>query len=155
MIAPRVPTLATAGLADQASPGEGSSFWLPPQVSTVSQGVDGLFYLILGISTFFFLLIVILATLFVVRYRRREGRDEADLFNDFATKVSVKVACLANGFPMEDSDYLNGLVWRFFGREEGKEGMTEDGLAAMNEMFGYFAELIQKLLAGLFGWIQI
>ena len=68
----------------------------------------------------------------------------ADMFNDFATKVSVKVACLANGFPMEDSDYLNGLVWRFFGREEGVDGMTEDGLAAMNEMFGYFVQLIGK-----------
>jgi len=73
-----------------------------------------------------------------------EGRDEADLFNDFATQVSVKVACLANGFPMEDSDHLNGLVWRFFGREEGVEGMTEDGLAAMNELFAYFAQLIEK-----------
>lgn len=69
-------------------------------------------------------------------------REKADLFNEFATKVSVKVACLANGFPMEDADYLNGLVWRFFAREEGVEGMTEDGLAAMNEMFGYFVKLI-------------
>ncbi len=68
----------------------------------------------------------------------------ADLFNEFATKVSVKVACLANGFPMEDADMLNELVWRFFGREEGVEGMTADGLAAMNELFVYFAELIQK-----------
>jgi len=71
-------------------------------------------------------------------------QEGADLFNDFAAKVSVKVACLANGFPMEDSDYLNGLVWRFFGREEGVDGMTEDGLAAMNEMFGYFIQLIGK-----------
>lgn len=71
-----------------------------------------------------------------------EGRDGADLFNEFAAKVSVKTACLANGFPMEDADYLNGLVWRFFAREEGVEGMTEDGLAAMNEMFGYFVKLI-------------
>lgn len=69
-------------------------------------------------------------------------REKADLFNEFATRVSVKVACLANGFPMEDADYLNGLVWRFFAREEGVEGMTEDGLAAMNEMFGYFVKLI-------------
>ena len=56
----------------------------------------------------------------------------------------MKVACLANGFPLEDSDMLNGLVWRFFGREEGVEGMTPDGLAAMMEMFGYFVELIAK-----------
>jgi len=71
-------------------------------------------------------------------------REGADLFNEFATKVSVKVACLANGFPMEDSDYLNGLVWRFFAREEGVQGMTQDGLAAMTELTTYFAELIQK-----------
>ena len=70
-------------------------------------------------------------------------RQQGDLFNDFAAKVSVQVACLANGFPMEDAEMLNRLVWRFFAREEGVEGMTPDGLAAMGEMFGYFAELIR------------
>ncbi len=73
-----------------------------------------------------------------------DGRSEVDLFNAFATRVSVKVACLANGFPLEDSDYCNDLVWRFFARSEEKEGMTEDGLAAMGELIAYFAELIQK-----------
>ena len=73
--------------------------------------------------------------------RTRAG---ADLFNDFAAKVSVKVACIANGFPLEDSDMLNRLVWRFFAREEGVQGMTQDGLAAMLEMTAYFTELIQK-----------
>jgi len=68
----------------------------------------------------------------------------ADLFNDFAAKVSVKVACIANGFPLEDSDMLNRLVWRFFARQEGVQGMTPDGLAAMMEMTAYFKELIQK-----------
>ena len=67
---------------------------------------------------------------------------EADVFNQFAAKVSVKVACLANGFPMEDSDMLNTLVWRFFAREEGVTGMTPDGVAAMMEMFAYFTSLI-------------
>ena len=70
-------------------------------------------------------------------------REEGDLFNDFAAKVSVKVACLANGFPMEDAEMLNRLVWRFFAREEGVEGITPDGLAAMGEMFAYFADLIR------------
>jgi cytochrome P450 len=78
-------------------------------------------------------------------YAPLRERDEADLFNDFASKVSVKVACLANGFPMEDSDLLNALVWRFFGREEGHDGMTEDGVAAMMEMGAYFAKLIERL----------
>jgi cytochrome P450 len=71
-------------------------------------------------------------------------KPEADLFNDFAARVSVKVACLANGFPMEDSEMLNALVWRFFARQEGVSGMTQDGVAAMNEMFGYFGELVAR-----------
>jgi hypothetical protein len=69
---------------------------------------------------------------------------EADVFNQFAAKVSVKVACLANGFPMEDSEMLNKLVWRFFAREEGISGMTPDGVNAMLEMFAYFDALIAK-----------
>jgi cytochrome P450 len=75
-----------------------------------------------------------------------EVRDlrEVDVFNQFAAKVSVKVACLANGFPMEDSEMLNKLVWRFFAREEGVSGMTPDGVNAMMEMFAYFGELIAK-----------
>ena len=77
-------------------------------------------------------------------FDRLRDRDEADLFNEFAARVSVKVACLANGFPVEDSDALNHLVWRFFARAEGVEGMTQDGLAALMEMTTYFAELIQK-----------
>src|SRR5262245_29145283 len=48
----------------------------------------------------------------------------ADLFNDFAAKVSVKVACIANGFPLEDSDMLNRLVWRFFARQIGRTCRT-------------------------------
>ena len=38
---------------------------------------------------------------------------------------------------------LNDLVWRFFARQEGTVGMTEDGLAAMAELFGYFIALSQ------------
>ena len=49
------------------------SFWLPPQESTIAPVVDQVFYLILSICSFFFLLVVGLMMLFVVRYRRREG----------------------------------------------------------------------------------
>jgi len=77
------------------------------------------------------------------------GKDEADLYNEFATEVSVKVACLANGFPLEDAAYCNDLVWRFFRRDpEQGEGMTADGLAAMGELTAYFADLVQKRRAG-------
>jgi len=73
----------------------------------------------------------------------RDSR-ECDVFNQFAAKVSVKVACLANGFPLEDSDMLNDLVWRFFARAEGVTGMTPDGVNAMLELFAYFHALIAK-----------
>jgi len=53
---------------------DGSSFWMPPQVSTVAQGVDWLFNFILAISVFFFLLIVVLMVIFILKYRHREGR---------------------------------------------------------------------------------
>ena len=46
----------------EAAPKEGS-LWMPPPVSTVAGHVDWLFYFILGVSTFFFLLIVALMVL--------------------------------------------------------------------------------------------
>jgi cytochrome c oxidase subunit 2 len=48
---------------------------MPPQVSTVASEVDFLFYLILGISTFFFVLIVALMMIFIIKYRRRPGHE--------------------------------------------------------------------------------
>ncbi len=70
-------------------------------------------------------------------------RGEMDIVGDFAAEVATKVACLIVGIPVEDGDMLNDLVKRFFKREPGVEGMTEDGLAAMNEMFAYFIEQSQ------------
>jgi cytochrome c oxidase subunit 2 len=52
---------------------EDGSFWMPPQVSTVAQGVDWLFNFILAISVFFFILIVAAMVVFVLKYRHREG----------------------------------------------------------------------------------
>jgi cytochrome P450 len=68
---------------------------------------------------------------------------EVDAMSGFASQVAVKVACMVNGIPLEDGDMLNDLVWRFFAREPGVDGMTPDGLAAMGELFGYFIELSQ------------
>ena len=69
---------------------------------------------------------------------------ELDVVDDFAAQVATKVACEVNGFPKEDGDLLTDLVRRFFARSPGVDGMTEDGLAAMNELFAYFVELSQK-----------
>ena len=39
---------------------------------------------------------------------------------------------------------LYRLVQRFFGHEEGVDGMSPDGIAAMMEMFEYFAALAAR-----------
>lgn len=69
-------------------------------------------------------------------------RGECDVIADLSNQLSVKVACTAIGIPLEDGDLMNGLVWRFFGREPGVDGMTSDGLAAAVELHEYFMELI-------------
>jgi cytochrome c oxidase subunit II len=57
---------------------QGSHLWLPPEASATAPEVDGIFHFIFYVSAFFFLLIVTLMVVFVVRYRRREGRMEAE-----------------------------------------------------------------------------
>ncbi len=75
-----------------------------------------------------------------------EARDrhEMDVMADLASKVSVTVACLVVGIPLEDAGLMNDLVWRFFARDPEIDGMTPDGLKAMEEMFVYFTDISQK-----------
>lgn len=54
----------------------GATFWLPQQASSVAPKIDGLFYVILYISAFFFALIVGVLVLFLVLYRARPGHKE-------------------------------------------------------------------------------
>ncbi len=75
-------------------------------------------------------------------------RGEMDVMADLSSQVAVTVACMISGLPPEDGPMLNELVWRFFKREEGHDGMTEAGLAAMGEMFGYFHKKIAERRAG-------
>jgi cytochrome c oxidase subunit II len=53
-------------------------FWLPVQGSASAEVVDRIFSLVFWVSVFFFVLIVALMLVFVVRYRRRAGREEAE-----------------------------------------------------------------------------
>lgn len=71
-------------------------------------------------------------------------RGGLDVMADMASNVSVTVACLVIGIPLEDAPMMNDLVWRFFARDPEIDGMTPDGLAAMDELFGYFVQLVQK-----------
>lgn len=77
LFAPMLEGLAQAGpLAPAVLAAESpASFWLPPSCSTAAEGVDWLFYFLLYVSAFFFVLIVTLMVVFVVRFRRRPGVD--------------------------------------------------------------------------------
>ncbi|MGH0038560.1 MAG: cytochrome P450 [Myxococcota bacterium] len=72
------------------------------------------------------------------------GRGEADVIGDIAAQLSVKVACMAVGIPLEDGDHLSELVWRFFDRDPEVDGMTEDGLRAAQELTAYFMALLEN-----------
>ena len=76
------------------------------------------------------------------RFAEFMQKGEFDSF-DLGSPVATTAACLAIGIPLEDAEMLNSLVVRFFGRDPEIDGMTPDGLAAMGELFGYFAELVQ------------
>jgi hypothetical protein len=75
-------------------------------------------------------------------------RGSMDVLADLSSQVAVTVACTISGLPPEDGPMLNELVWRFFKREEGHAGMTEEGLAAMGEMFAYFIQKVDERRAG-------
>jgi hypothetical protein len=59
----------------------------------------------------------------------------------FAQPLAMNVGCAVIGLPVEDGDYLRDVVGRFFRREPGQEGITEDGLAAMLEMNDYLRRI--------------
>jgi cytochrome P450 len=75
---------------------------------------------------------------------RLRGAGRADLVNDFAKPLAAKVACLVAGYPVEHGEHLGDLVHRFFARVPGTEGMTPDGLAALQEMGAYFTEMARE-----------
>src|SRR5262245_57982218 len=65
-------------------------------------------------------------------------RDVIDVIGEFAQPLATFVACTVAGFPSADGAMLGELVDRFFGREPGVDGMTEDGVRAQEEMGVYF-----------------
>lgn len=70
---------------------------------------------------------------------RDSGRHE--FVEGFAQPLAMNVGCKVIGLPAEDGDYLREVVGRFFHREPGRDGMTEDGLAAMLEMNDYLERI--------------
>jgi len=72
------------------------------------------------------------------------GSGSAELVADFARPLAAKVACLVAGFPIEHGERLGELVHRFFARVPGVEGMTPDGLVALEELGAYFTEMARE-----------
>jgi cytochrome P450 len=67
-----------------------------------------------------------------------------DAIADLAGQISVKVACLIIGLPLEDGDALSRVVARFFSREEGVQGMPPDAIAAAGELREYVARQVEE-----------
>ncbi len=53
---------------------DGTGFWMPVDASTTAGEVDWIFHFILWLSVFFFTLIIVVSTLFVVKYKARAGQ---------------------------------------------------------------------------------
>ena len=53
-----------------------------------------------------------------------------DAVSELAQQIAVRVSCSIGGLPVEDSDTLLALVHSFFAREEGTEGMGQEGRKA-------------------------
>ncbi len=64
-----------------------------------------------------------------------------EFVEDFAQPLAMNVGCKVIGLPPEDGNYLRELIGRFFARESGQTGMTDDGLAAMGEMNEYLRRI--------------
>jgi len=69
---------------------------------------------------------------------------QADVIGDLGLRVSVQIACLIIGLPVEDGTQLAGIVSRFFAREPGVEGMPPDALAAAGELQAYLLDAVRE-----------
>lgn len=65
-----LPVVATAD-------GSGPTFWMPDQASTISTGIDRVFYIIYWISAAFFVGIVVAMVMFALAYRRKRAGQPA------------------------------------------------------------------------------
>lgn len=75
---------------------------------------------------------------------RVADREEFDAIGDFAALLSVSIACMAIGLPVEDGPQLTRHVQRFFHHDPDAEGMTPEGLAALGELTAYCEDKIKE-----------
>lgn len=89
-------------------------FWMPVQASANAPATDNLFHLIFWISAFFFLLIMVLMVIFVVRYRRTDP-DQLGTGPSHSTALEL----LWSGIPIAIVMVLFGIGFRDFMRMVG------------------------------------
>jgi len=66
-----------------------------------------------------------------------------DAVGEVGCRLSVTVACLAIGLPIEDGPLLTGLVQRFFHHDPDTGGMAQEGLAALQELARYCEDMVR------------
>jgi cytochrome P450 len=66
-----------------------------------------------------------------------------DAVQEFGARISVTIACLAIGLPVEDGPRLTRLVQRFFHHDPGSGGIAADGMAALGELTVYCGEMVR------------
>ena len=67
--------------------GSGVRVWLPEGITTSAPAIDRLFYIILGITGAVFVLVQATLLIFIVRYRRREGRRASYLHGNHLVEI--------------------------------------------------------------------
>jgi hypothetical protein len=69
-------------------------------------------------------------------------RGSFDAIGDLAMRVSVRVACLILGIPLEDADHLSGTVNASFDRDPENPGQPESAAAASAALRDYLTKWI-------------
>ena len=67
-----------------------------------------------------------------------------DAVGEFGARISVTVACLAIGLPVEDGPRLTKLVQRFFQHDPDSGGIAPDGVAALHELGSYCEQIVRE-----------
>lgn len=73
-----------------------------------------------------------------------EDRDEFDAIGDFAARLSVTVACMAIGLPVEDGPELTRYVQGFFHHDPDRGGMTPEGIASLQRLVAYCEDKVRE-----------
>jgi len=67
-----------------------------------------------------------------------------DVVADLGAQLSVRIACRAIGLPVSDAMYLHRLVATFFQHDADAQGVTAEGLGALQELSDYCLHRIRE-----------